>query len=164
MLKQKIQTAINKQINAELWSAYLYLAMSGYFESINLGGFAHWMRAQANEEISHGMKFFSYLVERGGRVALSAIAIPPASWKNPLHAFEETLKHEQKVTGMINDLMNLAITERDHATTSMLKWFVDEQVEEERSADEIKQQLVLIGANTGGLFMLNHELGERKTK
>lgn len=162
MLKQKLQTAINKQINAELWSAYLYLSMSAYFESINLGGFAHWMRAQAQEEIKHAMKFYKYVVERGGRVALSVINVPPSSWKSPLHAFEETFKHEQKVTGLINDLVNMAFAEKDHATSSMLKWFVDEQVEEERSANEIIQKLILIDDNTSGLFMLNHELGERK--
>ena len=162
ILKQKLEKAINTQINAELWSAYLYLSMSTYFESLNLSGFAHWMRVQAKEEIKHAMKFYDYIIERRGRVTVSAIAAVPINWKSPLHAFEEAMKHEQKVTELINNIMNMSIAEKDHATTSMLKWFVDEQVEEESSADTIIQKLKMIGSNTGGLFMLNHELGERK--
>jgi ferritin len=164
MLKQKLENAINKQINAELWSAYLYLSMSAYFESINLGGFASWMRVQAQEEVNHAMKFYNHVVERRGRVTVSAITSPPTSWKSPLHAFEEAFKHEQKVTGLIDDLANMAAAEKDHAMSSMLKWFIDEQVEEELSTDTIVQKLKMIGTNTGGLFMLNHELGERKAK
>jgi ferritin len=162
MLKPKIEKAINKQINAELWSAYLYLSMSAYFESINLGGFANWMRVQAQEEVSHAMKFYDHIVERRGRVTVSAIAAPPTSWRSPLHAFEEAFKHEQKVTGMINELGTMATAEKDYALSSMLKWFFDEQVEEELSTDTIVQKLKLIGTNTGGLYMLDHELGERK--
>jgi ferritin len=162
MLSKKIENAINKQINAELYSAYLYLSMSTYFESINLGGFANWMRVQAQEETKHAMKFYNHVVERRGRVTVTAISAPPVNWKSPLHAFEESFKHEQKVTGLIDDLFNMAATEKDHATKSMLKWFVDEQVEEERSTDEIVQQLKMIGNHTGALFMLNHKLGERK--
>ena len=164
MLNKKNETAINKQINAELWSAYLYLSMSAYFESINLGGFANWMRVQAQEEVNHAMKFYNHVVERRGRVTVSAITAPPVTWKSPLHAFEESFKHEQKVTGLIYDLANMAAAEKDHAMTSMLKWFIDEQVEEELSTDTIVQKLKMIGTNTGGLFMLDHELGERKTK
>jgi ferritin len=162
MLSKKIENAINKQINAELYSAYLYLSMSTYFESINLGGFANWMRVQAQEETKHAMKFYTYVVERRGRVTVTAISAPPVNWKSPVHAFEEAFKHEQKVTGLIDDLFNMASTEKDHATKSMLKWFVDEQVEEERSTDEIVQQIKMIGNHTGALFMLNHKLGERK--
>jgi ferritin len=164
MLKPKLENAINKQINAELWSAYLYLSMSAYFESINLGGFANWMRVQAQEEVNHAMKFYTHVVERRGRVIVTAITAPPVTWKSPLHAFEESFKHEQKVTGLINDLTNMAAAEKDHAMSSMLKWFIDEQVEEELSTDTIVQKLKMIGTNTGGLFMLNHELGERKKK
>jgi ferritin len=164
MIKPKLENAINKQINAELWSAYLYLSMSAYFESINLCGFANWMRVQAQEEVGHAMRFYTHVVERRGRVTVSAIPAPPITWKSPLHAFEEAFKHEQKVTGMINELANMAAAEKDHATASMLKWFIDEQVEEELSTDTIVQKLKMIGTNTGGLYMLDHELGERKAK
>ena len=162
ILKPKIENAINKQINAELWSAYLYLSMSAYFESINMGGFAHWMKVQAKEELSHAMKFYDYVVERLGRVTVTAIAAPPTNWKSPLHAFEDAFKHEQKVTGLIYDIVNIATAEKDHATDSMLKWFIDEQVEEENQTDQIVQKLKFIGNNTGALFMLDHVLGERK--
>src|SRR5512137_876269 len=124
ILSKKLENAINKQINAELWSAYLYLSMSSYFESINLGGFANWMRVQAQEELGHAMKFYHYMIERRGRVTVSAIVAPTISWKSPLNAFEDAFKHEQKVTGMINDLTNMAAGEKDYATASMLQWFI----------------------------------------
>ncbi len=164
MLSKKIENAINKQINAELWSAYLYLSMSAHFESINLGGFANWMRVQAQEELGHAMKFYHHVIERRGRVTVTAIAAPSISWKSPLNAFEDAFKHEQKVTGMINDLANMAVGEKDHATANMLQWFIDEQVEEESSADAIVQKLKMIGTNTGGLYMLDRELAQRKVK
>ncbi|MEM0492496.1 MAG: ferritin [Candidatus Thermoplasmatota archaeon] len=162
MMKAKIENTLNKQINAELYSAYLYLSMSAYFESINLSGFAHWMRVQAKEEVGHAMRIYDHVVERLGRVNLSGIANPPASWKSPLNAFEDAYKHEQKVTRMIHDLVDLARQEKDHATESMLQWFIDEQVEEENQTDVIVQKLRLIKDNTNGLFMLDHELGKRK--
>ena len=161
MLKKKIETAINKQINAELWSAYLYLSMSSYFESISLSGFANWMRIQAQEEVTHAMRFYKYVVERGGTVKLLAIDKVPTEWKSPLHVFEDTYKHEQKVTSLINNIVKLAESERDYASLNMLQWFIDEQVEEESSADEIVQKLKLIGKDGSGLFMLNTELGQR---
>ena len=164
MLKQKLEKAINKQINAELWSAYLYLSMSAYFESMNLSGFANWMRVQAQEEVGHAMRFYKHVFERRGRVTVSAIPAPPTTWKSPLNAFEEAFKHEQKVTGMIDELVGIAAAEKDNAAASMLKWFIDEQVEEELSTDTIVRKLKLIGTNTGALFMLDHELGERKAK
>jgi ferritin len=164
MLSKKIENAINKQINAELWSAYLYLSMSAHFESINFGGFANWMRVQAQEELGHAMKFYHHVIERRGRVTVTAIAAPSISWKSPLNAFEDAFKHEQKVTGMINDLANMAAGEKDHATANMLQWFIDEQVEEELSTDAIVQKLKMIGTNTGGLYMLDHELAQRKVK
>jgi len=164
MLSKKIENAINKQINAELWSAYLYLSMSAHFESINLGGFANWMRVQAQEELGHAMKFYHHVIERRGRVTVAAIAVPSISWKSPLNAFEDAFKHEQKVTGMINDLANMAVGEKDHATANMLQWFIDEQVEEESSTDAIVQKLKMIGTNTGGLYMLDRELAQRKIK
>ena len=162
ILSKKLENAINKQINAELWSAYLYLSMSAYFESINLGGFATWMRVQAQEEVSHAMKFYNHIIERRGRVLVSAIAAVPTSWKSPLHAFDEAFKHEQKVTAMIENLANIAAAEKDYAATSMLKWFHDEQVEEELQTDTIVQKLKMVEKSTGGLFMLDRELGKRK--
>jgi len=164
MLSKKIENAINKQINAELWSAYLYLSMSAYFESINLGGFANWMRVQAQEEVGHAMRFYNHVVERRGRITVSAVAAPSINWKSPLNSFEDAFKHEQKVTSMIENLVTMAAAEKDYATTNMLQWFIDEQVEEELSTDTIVQKLKMIGTNTGGLYMLDRELSQRKTK
>ena len=161
MLNPKIQEAFNKQINAELYSSYLYLSMSAYFESISLKGFANWMRVQAQEEVLHAMKFYTFVNERGGAVNLTAIDGPPVKWDSPLNTFEEVARHEQKVTGMINNLVDLAITERDHAANAFLQWFVTEQVEEEASADEVIQQLKLTGKEGGGLFMIDRELAAR---
>ncbi len=160
-MNEKIREAFNKQINAELYSSYLYLSMSAYFESINLPGFAQWMRCQAQEEIVHAMKFNGFVNERGGMVVLTAINGPPTSWESPLNAFEEAYAHERKVTGMINDLVDLAIQERDHASNNFLQWFVAEQVEEEDSADRVVQSLKLAGSQGGGLFMIDRELGKR---
>jgi ferritin len=161
MISKKMEKAINDQINAELYSSYLYLSMSAYFSDHSLDGFAHWMRAQAQEELVHAMKFYDYLIERGGKVAISSIDAPPGEWKSPLNVFEYTYSHEQKVTGLINDLVNLAISEKDHATTTFLNWFVSEQVEEESSADEIVQKLRMIKGSSSGLFMIDRELRTR---
>jgi ferritin len=161
MMKEKIREAFNRQINAELYSSYLYLSMSAYCESINLKGFANWMRCQAQEELVHAMKFYSFVNERGGVVKLSPIEGPPIKWDSPLHAFEETYVHEQKVTSMINALVDLAIKEKDHASNSFLQWFVNEQVEEESSADGVIQQLRLAGNQGSGLFMIDRELAAR---
>lgn len=161
MLKPKIEKAINKQINAELWSAYLYLSMSAYFHSINLSGFANWMWIQAREEVTHAMRLYNHIVERGGRVILEAIDKVPTEWESPQHVFEETFKHEQKVTSLIENIADLAEKEKDRATINMLQWFIDEQVEEENSADGILQKLKLIGKNGNGLFMLDKELAQR---
>jgi ferritin len=155
MLKGKIQAALNKQLNAELYSSYLYLSMSAYFQSVNLPGFANWMRVQAQEELVHAMKFHDFINERGGRVLLQPVEGPPSEWSSSLDAFENAYKHEQKVTGLINDLVNLAIKEGDHATNIFLQWFVTEQVEEEASADEVVQKLKLMADARGGLFMLD---------
>ena len=152
---------LNRQVNAELYSSYLYLSMAAYFESINLKGFANWMKIQAQEEVTHAMKFFDYINERGGRVTLDTIKKPPAEWKSPLDVFENTYKHEVNVTKMINSLVDLAIKEKDHATYNMLQWFVAEQVEEEASADAIRQQLKFIGKDGRGLLMLDRELSRR---
>jgi ferritin len=161
MLSKRMETALNRQIVAEYYSAYLYLSMSAYFESVNLGGFAKWMRVQALEELTHGTKIFDYVNERGGRVLLDGIEKPLLKWTSPLVAFQDAYKHEQKVTGMINKLVDLAIKEKDHATENFLQWFVAEQVEEEASADGIVQKLKLVGKEGGGLFMIDRELGQR---
>ena len=161
MIKAKIQDALNKQLNAELYSSYLYLSMAAYFESVNLKGFANWMLAQTREELVHAMKFYDYIHERAARVNLTSIAAPSAQWDSPLAAFEQVYEHEQKVTGLINDLVTLAVSEADQATNNFLQWFVAEQVEEESSADEIVQKLRLLGEDRSGLFMLDQELGQR---
>ena len=161
MMNQKMEKAFNQQINAELYSAYLYLAMGAYFEAEGLAGFAAWMRAQTQEEVFHAMKMYDFVNERGGRVNLAAIEQPPAAWKSPLDVFENVLAHEQKVTGLINDLVNLALGEKDHASHIFLQWFVTEQVEEEASATEVLQKLKLIGKDANGLFVQDREMGQR---
>lgn len=161
MLKQRMQDALNKQINAEFEASYLYLSMSAYFESINLPGFANWMKIQAQEELTHAMKIFRFVNDRGGRVILTAISKPETEWKTPLDAFEGALAHEQKVTGMIDNLVDIATEEKDHASRSMLNWFVDEQVEEEANASEIAEKLKLIGDKGQGLLMLDRDLASR---
>lgn len=162
MLSEKMQAALNAQVNAELHSSYLYLAMAAYFESQNLMGFANWMHQQSIEENGHGMKFYTYINSRRGRVTLTAIDAPKTEWKSSLAVFEDSLKHEQKITGLINKLMDLAIAESDHATISFLKWFVDEQVEEEANVDGVIQDLKRIGDAPQGLFILDRELAGRK--
>jgi ferritin len=161
MLNESIEEALNKQINAELYSAYLYLSLASYFESINLTGFSNWLKVQTQEELTHAMKIYNYVNNQGGRAILSAIDGPPTQWSSPLAAFEEVYRHEQKVTGLINNLVNLAIAEKDHATNNFLQWFVSEQVEEEASASSIVQKLKLIKDAPGGLFMLDRELAQR---
>lgn len=161
MLKEKMLKALNGQINAEMYSSYLYLSMESYFQSVSLSGFARWMRAQVQEELFHGMKFYDYVCERGGKVNLAAIKKPDSSWKSPLVAFKHILKHEQHVTDLINDLMDLAIAEKDHATQNFLQWFVGEQVEEEATVGEIVDKLNLIKDDTSGLFLLDAEVGKR---
>lgn len=161
MLSKKMQKALNDQINAEIWSGYLYLSMSAYFESENLPGFANWMKIQWQEELSHASKFFDYINERGGRVLLQPIAAVDSVWKDPLEVIETTLKHEQHVSSLINELVNIAMDERDHATNNMLQWFIAEQVEEEASVEGLVQQLKLIDGFGHGILMLDRELGQR---
>jgi len=156
-----MEKALNEQINSELYSAYLYLSMAAYFESINLKGFSSWMRVQTMEEQAHAKKFYDYVFSRGGRVVLSEIKAPPAEWDSPLAAFEHVLEHEQLVTSLINKLADLSLELRDHATNSFLQWFIDEQVEEEASAGEIIQNLKLNENNPGGLFLIDKELAQR---
>ncbi len=161
MVKEKIQKALNQQLNWELYSSYLYLSMSAYFHSTNLNGFANWMRVQTQEELTHVMRFYDQLIQREGRVTLYAVEEPPSEWQTPLEAFEHAYNHEQKVTDFINDLVNLSVAEQDHATNNFLQWFVAEQVEEIASIGGVRQKLKLIGDNSGGLFMLDNELGTR---
>ena len=162
MLTKKVQDALNVQINAELYSAYMYLAMTAYFEAENLRGFANWMRVQASEEMTHAMKFYDFVNERNGRVILQPIAAPQSEWNAPLAVFEDAYKHEQEVTGMISRLVDLSVKESDHATQSFLQWFVDEQVEEEANAYNVIQDLKRVAESAHGLFMLDRELGQRQ--
>jgi ferritin len=161
MLNETIQNAINEQIKNELYSAYLYLSMSAYCESINLPGLANWMRMQEQEEKIHAMKFYDFIHERGGRVVLQAIDQPQVEFQSPLDVFEKTLEHEQKVTAMINDLYALAVQEKDYASQIFLQWFITEQVEEEDSASQIIETLKMVGDSRQGLLMLNRELSGR---
>lgn len=161
MLSKKMEKALNDQINAEIWSAYLYLSMSAYFESDNLPGFANWMRIQWQEELTHATKLFDYVNERGGRVLLQPIAEVKTEWNDIVEVFEETFAHEKHVSALINNLVDIAVEEKDHATNNMLQWFVAEQVEEEAAAEEILNHLKRINGFGHGIIMLDRELGQR---
>lgn len=161
MVSKKMQDALNGQMNAELYSAYLYLAMAAYYEDTDLPGFANWMRVQAQEEMTHAMKFYDYLVQRGARVVLDTIEKPPFEWESPLNVSEHVLEHEKKVTGLINDLVNLAMEEKDHATNNFLQWYVAEQVEEEESVGSVLQKVKLASDSSSGLLMVDSELAQR---
>lgn len=162
MLKKSIEEALNKQLNAELYSAYLYLAMSAYCETIPMKGFAKWLRIQSEEEKAHGMKFFDYIIEAGGTVKLARIDAPKAEWKSVGEIFEQVYDHEKKVTGMITSIMDLAVKEKDYATQNFLGWFIKEQVEEEANASEILAQIRMLKDVVGHMFWLDHELGKRE--
>jgi ferritin len=164
MINAKVQDAMNKQINAELYSAYLYLAMAAHLDDANLLGMANWMKVQAQEEIAHAMKFYKHIVDRGGRVTLTAIETPPKEWKSILDVFESAYAHECHVSALIHGLVDLAQAEKDHAALPLLQWFVGEQVEEEANTNEIVQRLKLIGESKNGIFMLDRLLGERKAE
>ena len=161
MLSESIGKALNDQLNFELYSANIYLSMAAYFDSVNLAGLASWMKVQHQEEMMHMTKFYDYVNERGGKVVFTGCPDPPTDWDSPLAVFEHALAHERIVTSRINDLMSLAMAEKDHASVSELQWFVTEQVEEESSADAVVQQLKLMAGAPGGLFMLDRELGQR---
>ena len=161
MLSSKLQDAINQQINAEMYSAYLYLSMAAHFESVNLGGFAHWMKLQQDEETGHAMKLFDFVNDRGGRVTLQAISAPPVEFGSTLEVMEQTLEHERKVTGMINRLYELAEAEKDHAARIMLEWFIEEQIEEEKTAEDIVERLKIGGSEGAGLLMADAIMGKR---
>jgi ferritin len=163
MLSQALQNGFNDQIQKEFYSSYLYLAMAAHFESVNLPGFASWMKKQADEERSHGMRLWEHMYDRGGKVELEAIEQPPAAFGRPLEVFQQVLAHEQKVTASINALYALALKEGDVAAQIFLQWFVNEQVEEEKNASELIEQLKMSGDQAFGvLFMDKHVLGERK--
>jgi ferritin len=162
MISKTLQDAINEQINFELFSAYLYLSMSAHFETQNLSGFANWTRVQYQEETGHAMKLYKYVFERSGAVTLKAIAQPATKFKTPVDVFKEVLKHEQKVTSLINKLYELAVKEKDYAAQIFLQWFVNEQVEEEKNATDIINMLEMIGDSPVSLIMADRQLGARK--
>jgi len=161
MIKKEVLDAINEQINAETYSAFMYLSMAAYFEDMGLSGFANWMKVQYQEESAHSIKFFNYLTERGGRVTLKAVAQVPVDFNGVVDVFEKTLAHEIHVTSLINNLIDVSIKASDHASQSFLKWFIDEQVEEEANVEKILQTLKLINGQGNGIFMMDRELGQR---
>ena len=161
-IKAAVEKAINDQINAELYSAYLYLSMAAYFEGRNMKGFAKWMQIQTKEEVSHAMKFYAFVFERGGKVTLKAVEQPPTDWKSPLALFEQVYEHEQKVTSLINKLVEVARADNDVATENFLMWYIDEQVEEEAHAYEAVQKLKMVGDVPQAMYMLDKEMGARE--
>jgi ferritin len=161
MIGKAMQDAMNEQVNRELFSAYLYLSMAAYFEGKNLAGFAHWMRVQADEEREHAMKFYDFLLQRGGKVALKAIAAPKTEWGSNLEAFQEAADHEAQITASIHALYDLAMQEKDYPAQVMLQWFVSEQVEEEKNAAEIVASLKMIEERGTAVLMLDHRLAKR---
>ena len=161
MFNKKIQNAINDQIQRELESAQIYLSMAAYFDSVNLPGFAQWMKMQFQEEQAHAFRFYDYVFDRGGQVILQALGQPPTEFQSPLDVLEQTLAHEQKVTGHINDLYALAVEEKEYSSQIFLQWFIEEQVEEEKSAGDIIALLERVGDNEQALMMLDRELGQR---
>jgi ferritin len=161
MISQAVSKAMNDQIQAELYSAYLYLAMSAHFEAENMPGFAHWMQLQAQEEMEHAMKFYGFIHDRGGRVVLQAIQQPQTSFDSTLAIFEQAYAHEQKVTALINSIYDVARQENDYASQTFLNWFVEEQVEEEKNASMIVDTLKMVGESPAAVFMLDRQLGAR---
>ncbi len=162
MVSKELETAINKQINAEFWSAYLYLSMSAHFSHEGLPGFANWFKVQFQEEQDHAIKFMNYLISKGNKVELTPIEKVETSWESLLNAFQDTLTHERVVTSLINNLVSLARKENDYATENMLQWFVNEQVEEEETAQAMIDSLKLIGGNGFGIYTMDKELAQRK--
>lgn len=161
MINSKIAAALNDQLNLEYHSAYSYLAMSAYFLTQNLNGFAHWMRVQAQEELAHGMKIYDFLDDREAEIRFRALDAPKQNWDGPLDVFEDSLAHEQKVSQSIYNIADLALSERDHATHTFLQWFIEEQVEEEAAVKELIDTLKLVGAEGNGLFLLDRDLAQR---
>jgi ferritin len=160
-MDEKMIDALNSQLNAELYSSYLYLSMGTYFESMDMSGFSNWMRVQAQEELSHAMKIHDFVIQRGDRVILTRIDSPPTEWESAVDAFEHVYAHEQKVTGLINQLVNLALSLGDHATNNFLQWFVAEQVEEEESSSGVLKKVKMANDSLSALLMLDNELAQR---
>ena len=160
-MNQRVEKAFNDQINEELFSAYMYLAMAAHFKAMNLDGFASWMRHQADEEVEHGMRLFTHINRRGGRVVLKAIGEPPLDFGSPLEAFQKALAHEQHITGTINALYEVAVEEKDYPAQMEIQWFIDEQVEEEENTGGVVELLKMAGDNRGALLMLDRELAKR---
>lgn len=160
-LSKKVEEVLNKQINAEFWSAYMYLSMSAYFQSIAMPGFAKWMRIQFEEEKEHALKIYDFVFSRGGEVKLDAIEKVPTTWKSVSEVIKATYDHECKVTAMIYNCYEVANGEKDYATTSMLKWFIDEQVEEEENVVNILDKLALVGESKHTLYQLDKEMSKR---
>jgi len=163
MLGKKMENALNEQVNREMYSAYLYMSMSSHFSHIGLKGFANWFMVQYHEEMMHAMKIYEYMNLQGGRILLKSLKQPPSEFASPLDAFNKTLDHEQFITKSINDLMELALAEKDHASQIFLQWYVTEQVEEESNDNEIISQLKIIRDDPNGLMMLDRELAARAT-
>jgi ferritin len=161
MIDKAVLDSMNEQIKHELYSAYIYLSMSAYCESANLHGFANWLSVQAGEEQGHAMKFYKYILDRGGKVTLQAIPQPPVDFTSPLAIFQQVYEHEQKVTGLINAIYEVAIAKKDVASQICLQWFITEQVEEEKNASQILDMLNKIGPSVGSLYQLDHQLGKR---
>lgn len=161
MIPKSVLEALRQQIQKEFASAYYYLSMSAHFSAENLNGFAHWMRKQHAEETEHGLKIYDFIIERGDRVVLDAIEKPAADFKSPLDVMTKVLEHEKKVTASINSVYELAVKEKDYPTQIMLEWFIKEQVEEERSAEEVVNLLKMIGDAPAGLIMLDRQLAAR---
>lgn len=161
MLNDKVEAAFNEQMNAEMYSSYLYLAMGAHLATQGLGGMAHWIRGQSSEEWEHAMKFFDFILDRGGAPKLRAIDSPPSSFGSPVEVFEAVLEHEQKVTGLIHDLVDLTSAEKDHASGPFLAWFVTEQIEEEKTAGDILDQLRMVGDQPAGMMMMDRSLAAR---
>lgn len=161
MLSKKMEEALNEQINKEMYSAYLYMAMSAHSTNIGLPGFANWFMVQYKEEMDHAMKIYNYINDQGGRVKLKAIDEPPSEFEDAMDMFNKTLKHEQFITKSINELVDLAIKEKDHATQIFLQWFVTEQIEEEGNDNDIIAKLKFADKEGNGLFMIDKELGTR---
>jgi ferritin len=163
MVSRKMEEALNGQVNKEMYSAYLYMAMSAYSDSIGLKGFANWFMVQYHEEMLHAMKIYEFIARVGGKVKLASVAEPPSEFGTPLEMFKKTLEHEQFITKSINDLVDLAMEDKDHATQIFLQWYVTEQVEEEENDNDIIAKLELVGNGKEGIFMIDQELGGRMT-
>ena len=163
MFSSKVESALNEQLNAEFFSCYLYLSLSAHFQAQNLDGFATWMRGQAREELQHAMKFYDYINNRGGKIDLRQIEAPRSEWESLVAGFDAAYEHEKGISVQINQLVDLALTEADHATHQFLQWFVTEQVEEEQSVGNVVHKLKMVADSASGLYILDRELAERTT-